>query len=232
MRLLDNESLERSSVVANSRMNRERRAVGVNSYEKELRVDPIVFLTDRLATNGSASWLDLCCGCGCGCALIDAANYFRGRCTAHQLTLHGVDLMGMFDAIPDDVDFLQLESASLHQWTPPRKYDLITCVHGLHYIGDKLGLVELAVTWLTVDGTLVANLDLTNLRLTDGTPLRNTIVRRFRDCGLAYDRRRHVLSCVGSKSVSLGFQYVGADDKAGPNYSGQEAVDSHYEVRD
>ncbi|MCY2994783.1 MAG: methyltransferase domain-containing protein [Planctomycetota bacterium] len=229
MSLLDDDSLERSSVVANSRMNRERRAVGVNSYERELRVDPIVFLTDRVAKNGSAAWLDLCCGRGC--ALIDAANHFRGRCTPRQLTLHGVDLVSMFDAVPDDVDFLQLESASLHGWTPSRKYDLITCVHGLHYIGDKLGLVERAVTWLSVDGTLVANLDLTNLRFTDGTPLRNTIVRRFRDCGLAYDGRRHVLSCVGSSVVSLGFRYVGADDNAGPNYSGQEAVDSYYEAR-
>jgi trans-aconitate methyltransferase len=230
MPLLDNASLERSSVVANSRMNRERRAVGVNSYEKELRVDPIAFLTDRLTKKGSASWLDLCCGRGC--ALIDAANHFRGRCTARQLTLHGIDLVGRFDTVPDDAAFLQLESASLHRWTPPRKYDLITCVHGLHYIGDKLRLVERAVTWLTVDGTLVANLDLANLRLADSTPLRTKIKRRFRDCGLAYDGRRHVLSCVGSKPVSLGFRFVGADDKAGPNYSGQEAVDSHYEARD
>ena len=48
MKLLDDSSLERSSVVANSRMNRERVAVGTNSYEKELGLDPIAVLADRL----------------------------------------------------------------------------------------------------------------------------------------------------------------------------------------
>jgi hypothetical protein len=30
--------------------------------------------------------------------------------------------------------------------------------------------------------------------------------------------------------VSLPYRYLGADDQAGPNYTGQPAVDSHYEV--
>ena len=38
--------------------------------------------------------------------------------------------------------------ASLATWRPERAYDLITCVHGLHYIGDKLGLVARAASWL------------------------------------------------------------------------------------
>jgi SAM-dependent methyltransferase len=227
MNLLDDNSLERSPVVANSRMNRERRAVGVNSYEKELRFNPITFITDRLDATGAASWLDLCCGRGR--ALLDAAKSLVGRRPGNDLALNGVDLVAMFDAIPQDVDFLRLESCSVHTWTPATKYDLITCVHGLHYLGDKLGVIERMATWLSATGMFVANLDLGNLRFADGTPLRRQMLKQFRECGLAYDGRKHLLSCVGQKSVSFGLRYLGADDSAGPNYSGQEAVDSYYE---
>ena len=66
-----------------------------------------------------------------------------------QLTLLGVDLVAMFDAIPTDVDFVRLESCSVHDWKPVRRYDLITCVHGLHYVGDKVGLIERTAGWLS-----------------------------------------------------------------------------------
>jgi len=227
MKLLDDASLELSSVVANSRMNRQRRAVGVNSYGKEFGVDPITYLAERLDTAQSTSWLDLCCGRGC--ALIDAAESFRHHCLAHSVVLHGVDLVDLFDDIPHGMPCPQLESASLHHWEATRKYDLITCAHGLHYVGDKLSLVERMARWLTVDGMFLANLDLANLCLADGQPLGRRIAKRFRDCGLVYNRRRHLLSCVGAKSLSLGYRYIGADDTAGPNYSGQEAVNSYYE---
>jgi hypothetical protein len=92
-----------------------------------------------------------------------------------------------------------------------------------------LSVIEHAAGWLTADGVFMANLDLANLRLKDGSPLGRTISRRFRDCGLTYDHRRHLLKCLGARSVDFGFRYVGADDTAGPNYSGQEAVDSYYE---
>ena len=36
MQLLKNEHLEQSTVVANCRMNRERQALGDNSYEREV----------------------------------------------------------------------------------------------------------------------------------------------------------------------------------------------------
>ena len=98
MKLLDDESLERCFVIANSRLNRERRAVGVNSYDKELGLNPIAFLTDCLAANKSASWLDLCCGRGR--ALLDAAKSLLGRRPGKDLALHGVDLVAMFDVIP------------------------------------------------------------------------------------------------------------------------------------
>ena len=227
MKHLDDVSLERSSVVANSRMNRERGAVGVNSYEKDLGIDTIAFLTDRLNAAHSASWLDACCGRGR--ALIDAAQALRNLGLRQSVALHGIDLVDAFDDVPAGIDYLQLESASLHQWKPSREYDLITCVHGLHYLGDKLSFIEQAAGWLTVEGMLIVNLDLANLRLTNGQSLTRRIVKRFRECGFDYNPRRHILSCVGNKSPSFGYRYIGADDTAGPNYSGQEAVDSIYE---
>lgn len=229
MDLLDDESLESSSVVANSRMNRERVAVGVNSYEKEIGINPISLLADRINTADSSSWLDLCCGRGH--ALIDAAEELCRRGLTRSVTLSGVDLVDMFDDIPPRITFLQLESASLHQWKTTRKYDLITCVHGLHYVGDKLSLIERAAKWLTLEGTFLANLDLANLRLADGQPLARRIGKRFRECCVDYNSRSHLLSYVGAKSLSFGYRFIGADDKAGPNYSGQEAVDSYYEPR-
>ncbi len=39
-------------------------------------------------------------------------------------------------------------------------FDLITCVHGLHYAGDKLAVLTRAVDWLTPGGLFAADLDL------------------------------------------------------------------------
>ena len=47
MRLLSDEELERSAVVANCRMNRERDLVGTNGYDKELGFDPLDVLKER-----------------------------------------------------------------------------------------------------------------------------------------------------------------------------------------
>jgi hypothetical protein len=38
----------------------------------------------------------------------------------------------------------------------PRLYDLITCVHGLHYAGDKLAALARAASWLTPGGLISA----------------------------------------------------------------------------
>lgn len=208
-------------------MNRERGAVGVNSYEKDVGLDPISFLADRLRKKEKTSWLDLCCGRGL--ALVEAAEALLSRDLAANVAFHGVDLVDLFDQIPPEITSVVLESASLHQWNATRAFDLITCVHGLHYVGDKLSLLERAASWLTVDGLFLANLDLMNLRLTGGQVLGRAFTKRLRACALSYNRRRHLISCVGRKTVSFGYRYVGADDSAGPNYSGQEAVDSYYE---
>jgi hypothetical protein len=72
-RLLDDAALHASSVVANNAMNRERQLAGVNSYQRELGFSVLDFLVARAAGNGTAAWLDLCCGTGR--ALIQVSYY-------------------------------------------------------------------------------------------------------------------------------------------------------------
>jgi hypothetical protein len=117
----------------------------------------------------------------------------------------------------------------LRIWRPDRPFDLITCVHGLHYLGDKLGLIARAASWLVEDGLFVANLDLHNLKFDDGELAGRRVAIDLRRSGLAYDRRRRLIVCRGRKIMGLPYRYVGADDRPGPNYTGQPAVDSYYE---
>ncbi|WP_188316251.1 hypothetical protein [Chitinophaga agrisoli] len=64
MELLSESELIWSSVVANTRMNRERNASGINSYEQEFRFKPEDHLITTIHKQGYAKWLDLCCGQG------------------------------------------------------------------------------------------------------------------------------------------------------------------------
>jgi hypothetical protein len=50
-RLLDDDALERSTVVADCTMNRERQLVGPNSYARELRFNPLDRLRARLGAS-------------------------------------------------------------------------------------------------------------------------------------------------------------------------------------
>jgi SAM-dependent methyltransferase len=226
MRLLDDDELERSAVVANCRMNRERSLLGTNGYDRELGFDPLRFLEARTATGLHASWLDLCCGTGK--ALTQAAEIIHAE--RQSVEIVGVDLVGMFDRPDPALSCLRLVEASLNTWRPDRSFDLITCVHGLHYLGDKLGLIARATSWLVEDGLFVANLDLHNLKISDGRDLARRIASDLRRAGLVYDRRRRLVSCRGRREVNLPYRYLGADDQAGPNYTGQSVVDSYYEV--
>ena len=224
MDLLGDDELEQSAVVANCRMNRERGLSGSNGYDRELGFDPLDFLKGRVAPGRPAAWLDLCCGTGR--ALTQAAR------TAHDegldVEIVGVDLVAMFRQSDPDPTFLRLVEASLSTWRPDRPFDLITCVHGLHYVGDKLGLIARAASWLVDDGLFVASLDHHNLKLADGLPSGRRMVTDLRRAGLEYDRRRQLVICRGRRIVGLSYRYLGADDRAGPNYTGQPAVDSHY----
>jgi SAM-dependent methyltransferase len=225
MRLLSDDQLERSAAVANCRMNRERDLTGSNGYVKEVGFNPLEYLRERVAPGPAVSWLDLCCGTGK--ALIEAAEVSRSEGLDVQIV--GVDLVGMFHRPDLDLTHLRLVESSLRTWRPDRDFDLITCVHGLHYVGDKLGLLARAASWLADDGLFLANLDLKNLKLTDGREGGRKIVSNLRRAGIAYDRSKRLLVCHGRKIVSLPYQYLGADDGGGQNYTGQPAVDSYYQ---
>jgi SAM-dependent methyltransferase len=228
MKLLSERALERSAVVANCRMNRERSLVGSNGYAKELGFQPLEFLKERCVIANAAAWLDLCCGSGK--ALIEAARLVHAEGMAAKIEIVGVDLVGMF-AVRDPYEpSVRLLEASLSTWSAERLFDLITCVHGLHYVGDKLGLIKRAASWLTSNGSLVANLDPTNLKLADGSGAGRKIMADLRRLGLHYDAKRRLVICRGKKIVELPYRYMGADDQAGPNYTGQPAVNSYYEA--
>ncbi|MEV0457977.1 class I SAM-dependent methyltransferase [Catellatospora methionotrophica] len=219
MRLLDDDALHRSSVVANNAMNRERGLDGVNSYARDLGFHPLDRLAPIVAERGGAAWLDLCCGQAR--ALVQAAQ-------TDGLELVGVDLVGHFDPQTSGVDGLTLHTAPIGGWQPDRTFDLITCVHGLHYVGDKLGVLARALAWLSPGGTFAAHLDLDSIRLADRTPAARPVRRLLREAGVDYDARRRIVSRTGPVVLDLPLAYAGADDQAGPNYTGQPAVDSYY----
>jgi SAM-dependent methyltransferase len=208
--LLGDDLLWESDVVANCAMNRLRQLTGVNSYARELGFNPLDVLPD------DGAWLDLCCGSGR--ALIQAGQQ-------RKVTLVGVDLVDAFDPVPSDVD-VHLVCAPVDRFEPRQRFDLITCVHGLHYVGDKLGLLARAASWLTPTGRFVADLDPSSIRA-DGLTTRQ-VTNRLRAAGFRYQRRR--ISRTGPATVTLHYTYLGADDRAGPNYTGQPAVTSHYRM--
>jgi SAM-dependent methyltransferase len=225
MKLVSDDELERSAVVANCRMNRERVLTGSNGYSRELGFNPLDYLRERIIPGRPVAWLDFCCGTGK--ALIEAARISDSEGMHIEIT--GVDLVGMFDRPDPNLTHLRLVEASLRTWRPDRHFDLITCVHGLHYVGDKLGLVARAASWLVDDGRLLANLDLKNLKLVDGRPAGRKVAPDLRRAGIDYDRRKRLVVCRGRKIVRLPYRYLGADDGAGPNYTRQPAVDSYYQ---
>jgi SAM-dependent methyltransferase len=219
--VLDDEALTRSSVVANCTMNRERRLAGSNGYGRELGFDVADLITDRLSRGaGTFRWLDLCCGTGT--ALLECARLVADP----RLRITGVDLVDFFAGPPHPgVEFVTGPVAS---FVPRHHYDLVTCVHGLHYVGDKLDVLTRAASWLTEDGLLVANLDLAAIVTEQGRPWGRRLAGALRSAGFDHDSRRRRISRVGHLDVRLPFRYLGADDRAGPNYTGQPAVNSHY----
>lgn len=227
VKLLGNEALERSAIVANNRMNRERGLVGGNGYAKDLGLNPLEWLLAKLTSASKVSWLDLCCGSGK--SLVEASLRIRELGLADRISIIGVDLVPMFVAQPPGLDFLRLEEGSVTRWRTKKRFDLITCVHGLHYVGDKLETITRAASWLTAKGLLIANFDVASLAVEGRS--RAQLVRELKQAGLSWAARRKLLSCEGHAALKLPYEFVGADDGAGPNYTGQPAVDSHYRVR-
>lgn len=233
--LLPDTGLEKSSIVTNSAMNRERNLAGGNSYEKELGFNPVDFLREQLKEHQQVSWLDLCCGRGR--ALIQGARVFQQEKLDARVHLVGIDLVDMFDSIPTHLDSLCLRQAALSEWRPTERFNLITCVHGFHYMGDKLQLIKNAVQSLHSGGMFLAHLDFDNLRLMDQPSARRQIGRDLRRAGFKYQAKRHLLTCEGTPDGSYllsrfldSYRYLGADDQAGPNYTGQPSVHSYYEI--
>ncbi|GAB1689959.1 class I SAM-dependent methyltransferase [Krasilnikovia sp. M28-CT-15] len=167
-------------------------------------------------------------GCGSGRALIQAAKQLRQGAHGGQAALVGIDLVDAFMPVPA-VPGLALIAAPIETWTPPRAFDLITCVHGLHYVGDKLAVLTRIVQWLTPTGRFVADLDLSSVRLADGRRAGRRLASQLRAAGVVYDARRRRISCTGPRDLSLPYAYLGADDRAGANYTGQPAVHSYYQ---
>ena len=228
-RLIGDVDLESSDVVANSAMNRQRGLAGENSYEQELGFHPLERLRSVPSAGAGVAWLDLCCGTGR--ALVEAAAAAPRYGLSGLLTVVGVDLVDFFWPVPEGVAGVELVVASATSWAPPAglRFDLITCVHGLHYVGDKLGLLARAAGWLAPDGLLVADLEPASVRRADGTPAGRRLTTALRAAGFECDTRRRRVTLAGGRSVTLPYRYAGADDRAGPNYTGQPAVHSYYE---
>lgn len=171
--LIGDDRLAGSWVVANRDMNRARGLSGRDGYARVLGVDLHAHLTRAVR------WLDLCCGQGK--ALLEAAV------SLPEVRITGVDLVGDFAGEPPArVRFLP---ASVAEWVPEDRFDLITCVHGLHYVGDKLGLLARIASWLTDGGFFVANIDVDAIRLPSGEPAGRRVRAALRAAGFAYDGR-------------------------------------------
>jgi SAM-dependent methyltransferase len=213
-------------------MNRERQLAGVNSYARELGFHPLDWLIARTRQSpprSATGWLDLCCGTGHG--LVQAANILARDGLDQLVTIVGVDLVDFFDSTPVHGTALHLTCGSVTSWSPSRRFDLITCVHGLHYVGDKLAVLSRVASWLTDDGRFIADLDLDSIRLADGRPAGRKLATALREAGFTIDTRRRRIARNGRGAVSLPYTYLGADDRAGPNYTGQPAVSSYYRYR-
>ena len=219
--------LQWSPVVANNTMNRARKATGINSYEKDIRLSPIDFIAQRKSQD-QISWIDLCCGQGN--ALIETAQYFNTSNLSNNITLTGIDLVDYFAEHGELENILELHNSNLSDWTPQVKYDLITIVHGLHYLGDKLNLISKAIQALKPDGVFIANLDLKNIKITNHSNPQKIIKNLFSKNGLQYNSRTKIIKMEGNKIISFSLDYLGADDQAGPNYTGQPVVDSFYKM--
>lgn len=187
-------------------------------------MNPIEFLENR-GGQTPIRWLDLCCGEGN--ALIQAATYFQNQHPNIPIQLEGIDLVGFFGNATG-LENLKLTITNLSDWQPTEQYDLITIVHGLHYLGDKIGLLKKATEVLKTDGLLIGNLDLNNLKIDQQVDSIPYWKKYFKQEKITYHSSTRILKVEGPKQLPSKFEYLGANDKAGPNYTGMEVVDSFY----
>lgn len=212
-----------SDIVANATMNRERGLSGVNSYERELRFDIAVWLETRVRERGRAVWLDACCGAGL--ALQQAAAEWAGTDWGLNVELIGVDLI---DFPPPPINGVRFVAADVAKFQPAAPVDLITCVHGMHYLGDKLGFLQNAYAALAPGGLLLGHLDAANLRL----PLSwARLMRQMSAQGIALNIKSHLLRMERMpQPLDFGLIYRGATVSERPNYTGITVIDSWYDA--
>lgn len=187
-KLLSEKELIWSTVVANSTMNRARNASGLNSYEKEFGSKPEQFLHRHITQYGYVKWLDLCCGEGK--ALVQSALYLEDNNLQQQAQLKGIDLIDGFQPVPAGVTCLKWEVKSIVDWEPEEKYDFITCVHGLHYVGDRLRVLKTAFQSLTEQGVLMANIDLRNIRISSDS-INRYLKTKLKQEGITYNAAKN-----------------------------------------
>lgn len=230
MRIIPENELRLSPVVANCSMNRKRKLLGINSYQKEIGMDIEAYLESK-QNDEPIRWLDICCGEGN--ALIELANRLNQSKQDMRIELVGIDLVSMFNSYnPLEFANLKLISCAFEDWDSPKHYDLITCIHGLHYIGDKLGVLQKIGRLLKVDGQFYGNLDLKNVLARSVKPMDKWLKQVWKEMDWNYHTRKKMLVIDGRKDFVKQWEYLGADDQAGPNYTGQEAVNSYYDLID
>lgn len=226
MRYLTEEELVWSPVVANCRMNRTRKATGVNSYEREFRFHIGEWLTDRVKQKGTAAWLDLCCGEAN--ALAETEQYLVKNGTRDKVILAGMDMV--LDRANLKASGIRLQEKTLQEWEVQDSFDVITCSHGLHYVGDKVQAIVKACSALKPDGLFMAHLDVSHICIRNcADPIRH-LKNWFKCNNIEYNIRSRLLSANEPISVTSGLIYLGADDAVGPNYTGQDAVASYYDL--
>jgi SAM-dependent methyltransferase len=135
-----------------------------------------------------------------------------------------VDLVGLFADGGDDFPHLHLIESPVGECVLEGQFELITCVHGLHYLGDKLGILAQYAALLSETGRLVGHLDLNNIQGIE----RRGLLALLRKYGWRYDARRHLIEGT-VRSQPLPLRYLGAQDFDAPNFTGQPGVNSFYE---
>ena len=226
MPMLPADALLSSPVVANSTMNRGRGFSGVNSYERDLHFSLSEFLAERIREQGAAFWYDACCGQGL--ALVEAGRQLDAAGWAGQVRIVGVDLIPMFT--PEEAPVVTLLAADVAAFTLDQPADLITCVHGLHYLGDKLGFLQNSYAMLAPGGLFLGHLDPSNVRAADSTlPIWRRAVRHAVKNGAAPELKGHVLRVERADALlDFGVTYQGATVSEQPNFAGITVVDSWY----
>ncbi|KAF0237498.1 MAG: hypothetical protein FD167_4463, partial [bacterium] len=161
-------------------------------------------------------------------ALIQSAEILAEKDLDSRVKITGIDLVDFFHPLKNPLMCLELLTKSINDYRPTQDFDLVTSVHGIHYIGDKLSIIAGAISWLTLDGLFLANIDPHNFCNENKTSLGRSIVAELKNQGINYNNKKHLIMCQGKKLINFPYQYIGASDLAGANYTGQAAINSYY----